>query len=170
MKREDCSLIARRLRRSRSPILATEKRKRIGRTKDRIYLVWHTPQEFLRDTSKEGKGKKEKEEKKGPPASAGASSVHYFREMRAIDDRRRSSMIHGVAARKLLYFPTWKRRIIIRGRIYSLATLIAKGEKRIARGMIYKWIDDPHDEAVYKLEQGMRGGKGGRGGRGRDRR
>lgn len=54
------------------------------------YISSGIPQEFLRDTSKEGKGKK-KEEEKGLSASTGASSVYYFREKRAIDDDPRRS-------------------------------------------------------------------------------
>lgn len=63
----------------------------------------------LRDTSKEARGKKKKEEKEKPAGLDRRVVGAHLRETRAIDDdpRRR-------AARKLLHFPTWKRRIIVR--------------------------------------------------------
>lgn len=134
------------------PVLATEKkRKRTDRTKDRIYLVWYPARILTRHVERRKREKKRRRER----TSAGASSVHYFREKRD----RRSSMIHG--ARKLLYFPTWKRRIIIRtkGANYSLATLITKGEKNRERDDLQV---DRRSARRGRLnsKQGVMGGKG----------
>jgi len=71
-----------------------------------------------------------------------------FRETRAIHARKPCTSLLGNV------------ELLSGGEVLAVA-LIKKG-KGIAGGMTYKWIDDPLDGAVYKLERGARIGKRGR--------
>lgn len=126
------------------PVLATEekkKRKRTGRTKDWMYLVSRASQKFLRDKPKRGRKRRRKK-------SASLDRCVVDALSRNTRDRWSMTIYDCYGTKKLLalsyletsnYYPMRNTR-----RRFNL-----RREKESREGWLYKWIDDPLDEAVY---------------------